>query len=260
MSYRRLLAPDGVRRVDVPLSMVERKLAEGFAIDPNPDSRPELEASTNGRHKGRPAIVVAGGPSAKLVDREVLLRFCAEQRCVRWAVNDAWKVCGGRSFPADYLVILDDFFWAEFRRPIGAYLMENPGCLPVTCFDIDEALRYQRLAIGRSLDPKDGHPYDPGGPYFHGQSSGIAAIQMAMRCGCGPIYLLGHDLCAHKGASHGFGSRGGGGPVESYPQGDLMRPGYTLLAKHAAGLGVRIVNLSPVSTINDFERAELQGV
>lgn len=251
----RMLAPPSFRRkVDVPAFMVAAKLAEGWRVDEFPDRRAERHRATPGRHAGRAALVCGNGPSLAMLGPEGFAEFVAAVRPVVWAVNEAWKSLRGQPVAADYLVILDQHLWNASREPIDSMLAAQPGCVPVLCFDPHENIDYQFIPISLSRLPKQSPPYEVN-TYFHGNSSGIAAVQMAMHCGCNPIYLIGHDLVCYNGASHGFGKRGQDA-ANKYPQGEGMRAGYSLLAQHAASLGVRIVNLSSISSIDDFERAD----
>lgn len=254
-----LAPPDYVRRVDVLPEYVKDRVAEGFRLDPFPDDRGFLTANSPGRHKGRAALCMASGPSAGMIPLADIQELREESHCITWATNDVWKCCGGHPLPgADYLVILDDHFWSGYREQIGKYMMNHaPSCLPVLCHDPDEQLRFQRIAIDTGNTAR-GQAYSAGA-FFHGHSSGNAAVQMAMHCSCNPIYLIGHDLCAHDGKTHGAGVRDRHELAGNYPQGEMMMAGYKLLAEHAAAQKTRIVNLSPVSRIECFEKSTVQA-
>lgn len=241
----RLLAPpDFSRRVDVPAWLVAGRLAEGWRMDPAADTRDELQRSLPGSHVGSSALVVASGPSAGMADFLSVLRLITERRPVVYAVNDAWRVLGGRSVPADYLVVLDEHFWGLNTADIHAYLRRNPKCLPVVPWELQETRPYYQIPIALNETPDTSPEYRPG-HFFHGLSSGIAAVQMAMQAGCNPIYLLGHDCGVAAGKTHGFGVRSSGELSGAYPQGLEMLAGYDTLRRHAESLGVRVLNLAP---------------
>lgn len=257
-----LAPPDFTRAVDIPLYAVKDRLEMGWKVSSAIDERPVLHNTTPGRHKGRAALVLATGPSASMVNADAIFDLVKKRKCVTWVVNDPDRVLKGDPFPgADYLLVLDEQYWSDRRAAIGKYLMANPFCLPVLNFDPPERLfRYQKISIDVATEAGGAGEY-VANHYFYGKSSGIAAIQMAMHAGCTLIYLLGHDCIAHQGRSHSYGVRR---PEEAnatkespngYPQGQRdMIASYAVLAKHAEQIGVRIVNLSPISALDCFER------
>lgn len=253
----RLLAKDG-RRVNVPDSLLADKLDEGFVVDPFPDETPNLHKSTPGRHVGRAAFIAGCGPSMAMVRRDAITNFVRENNCVLWVVNSPWNVCNGLPLNgADYLLMLDENFWISNRDKIVVYLLENPQCLLVVGWQLQEDRKYQRIAINIGAEAKTNPQYRVNS-YFHGNSSGVAAIQMALHCGCNPIYLLGHDCTISNGMTHGNGVRRESELVNKYPQGKTMVDGYNHVAKQAKELGRRVVNLSPCSCLTCFDRQELR--
>jgi len=255
-NYTRMLQPPHhLVRVDVEHRFVEQRRLEGWIDDPFPDDRELIARNIIGRHKGRAAFVVAAGPSAGMFLPEQVNELAS--LCVTWGVNHAWEVLGGEPLDADYLLILDDHFLARKRTPIFDYLAARPHCLPCFGFEMKEALRHYFVGIEMGLTPDQGPDYKPG-RYFHGNSGGVAAIQMALHCGCSRVYLLGHDCCTANGKTHGFGVRTTGELNAGYSQGLTMEPGYGLVARHAGSLGVEVVNLSPVSRLSCFKKCTLE--
>lgn len=247
-----LAPPDHIRRVDVLDEHVADRLRDGFKIDETIDVRGQLHASTIGRHKGRAAFILACGPSSSLVPEPEIRRLIADAGAVVWVTNSAFKLFEGRPYMgADYYMVSDEPYWTTHREAIGRYLLSNPFMLPVLAFDPWNDLRFQKFNVDMNLEPADAE-YEPN-RYFYGRSVGVYAATMALHCGCTTIYLLGHDLVPHGGKSHAHGVRR---PEEAadYSQGRDMLAGYAALARHAKGLGVRVVNLSPISVIPDFER------
>lgn len=254
-----LRPPDFRTRVDIPACRVAEKLAEGWKEAPEKDRRSEYHRLTPQSHTGRPALVVASGPSAGMVSPAVLHSFVWKHKAVVWGTNNLWNVLGGAPLSADYAVVLDDHFFSAWRMEFAAYFNAHPHTRLVTCFPPDNAYDYQYIPIDIGKLPTTEWPYVEN-EYFNGNSSGCAAIQMAMHCGCDPIYLLGHDLTTFKGKTHGFGCRSSDELTGQYPQGRVMEAGYKLLAKHARTLGRTIYNLSPISVLDCFPRSSILPV
>ena len=252
----RIVSPDGTRKADVPGEILKEKLRDGWKIDPFPDDRPELYNTMPGKHKGRAAIVIASGPSSGLVDRDEVIEMIRRENLVVFGVNDADRSMGGLPVPMlDYLVIIDDHLWDDRFPKLKALLDENKDALPVVAFTISEDVRYIYAPIAIGEDPNTKGPANIEyvvGRLFHGYSSGVMAIQIAMWMGCTKIYLLGHDLQVAAGRTHGFGVREAGEKSRNYPQRDKMFAGYETIAYHAAKIGVEIINLSPCSAIKFF--------
>lgn len=267
-NYLRMIAKDG-RKVDVPLRLVPMKEREGFRPDTEcEDRRPKHTTEMVGRHKGQAAIVIASGPSTGAVPYRSLMEFIRAGGNVPggltkgplrvWATNDVFKCCNGLPIAADYVVILDSHFWTRWLRELLEYFQQFPNALPVLGFSINQSIDYQQIGInlGRPATKTETPEYIPG-RFFHGNSSGVAAIQMAMFAGCDPIYLLGHDCGAIYGKTHGSGIRTPEELRKDYPQGKMMLDGYRAVALHAERLGVRIINLSPESRIPDFPKEDV---
>lgn len=208
----------------------------------------------HGRLRGLDAFVVASGPSSGMFAPEAVRRFA--QGKVVIGTNDVWRVLNGEPLPCDFYVILDRHFYDTHWRELHAYRSYRPRSLPVTYFDLD--VPHLRIPIDMKADAAEElrrdirRPYDPDS-YFHGHSSGIAACQFAMKLGCRCIYMLGHDLTVTGARTHGYGDRAGV-REHGYHQGLTMRAGYGLLAQHARELNIRMINLSPVSTLTEFEQ------
>lgn len=259
-SIRMLAPPHHTRRVDVPTEHVKDRMADGFIKDPFPDTRGKRYAEWPDRFKGRPAVVVASGPStAMLAEQGELTKLIEQTGAVVFTTNDPWRCAKGKPVPSDFLVILDETFWMAWREELDKYLAAHRDCVPCLCFDPMMDVDYHPLNINIHATPDTDPSYEVG-CYFHGLSSGIAAIQMAMQAGCDPIYIVGHDCCVANGKTHGFGVRTSEELSGDYPQGKSMLAGYGVLAKHAASLGVRVLNLSGVSALTCFPLVTPQEV
>lgn len=249
-NYKRLLAPpDHHRRVDVPDELVAENLARGFILDPFPDTRDDLARGLADSCRGGVAFCTASGPSMTAWPYEQLARLCSLSTC--WGTNNAYNVCGGRPLPAcRYLVVLDRDFWEGHREQLRGYLAAT-GCTPCLFHQPSEDLAYLQVAVNQGRTADTDPAYEPG-RYWHGQSSGVAAVQMALHARPRVIFLLGHDCQAACGKTHGHGVRTDEELRRNYPQGKNMLPAYRVLAAHAKQLGVEIYNLSPFSAVQDF--------
>jgi len=210
----------------------------------------------HGKHKGGTAFVVANGPSAGLYTKESIDRFGLDKLVI--GCNDVWRVLGGEPLECDYWVMLDGKFRDENHARIHAYKHTHTRATPICYRALD--LEHYRLNLNFTRDARrimrEGNEaeqrFKPGN-YFHGHCSGVAAVQVAMQAGCTTVYLLGHDLTVTQDATHGFGKRTDHEHTGKYPQGLTFLSGYDLLKRHADELGVRIINLSPISTLKQFE-------
>ena len=252
----RLVSPDGSRKADVCPEILPEKIRDGWRYDTFPDDRGELYGSLPGKHRGRPALVVASGPSAGLVDRKAVIDLIDRENPVVFGVNDADRSMGGLPVPSiDYLAILDDGLWNDRLPKLQELLKANSDAIPCLAFTIDEDVRYIYTPVAMRVDPNLIAPQKIEyvvGRLFHGWSSGVMAVQLAMWMGCSPIYLLGHDLQVAGGRTHGFGKREAGEFSRNYPQRANMFAGYETLAYHARSIGCEIINLSPCSALTFF--------
>lgn len=240
----------------MPPWLAKERIRDGWKPDPYPDKRGSLYGAMPGLHKGRPALVIASGPSSGLVDPDAVRRLLDETNPVVFATNDADRSMGGKPVPRlDYLMIIDGHLWDDRYHQLRALLAANPGSLLIAGFECQEDVDYIYTPTGINLDPNQLGPSNIDyviGQLFHGFSSGVAAIQIAMWMGCGPIYLLGHDLQCVGGKTHGFGVREAGEVSKNYPQRTQMFAGYETIAYHATKIGVEVVNLSPCSALTYF--------
>ncbi len=249
--YKRLVLPDGIHRVDVPNWLIPDKLAQGYTIDTEPDTREEISSVIGGRHPGATAFVLASGPSAALHSTATLQEFVRKHNAVVWTVNDAWRVVGGLPMPvSNYHVVLDSEHFDLHRANHIEYLYRTKSLL-CCAFDPPTAIQHYRININLGALPEQDPPYQYM-HYWHPHSSGVASAVMAMHCGVSRIYLLGHDCTTAGTNTHGFGKRHDGELRQNYPQGQQMLVAYALLAKHAKQLGIDIYNISPISAIKSF--------
>lgn len=206
-----------------------------------------------GAASGDEAFVCANGPSAALYEPDEIRRFGLDKLVI--GCNDVWRVLRGEPLECDFFVILDTKFNEDHYKPIRAYT-EMRDAIPVTHFEMD--IRHMRVPLDMTCDSQlevrkdEPAKFNPG-TFFHGHSSGVAGVQLAMHMGVRRIFLLGHDLTVTPSRTHGFGDRHKERET-GYQQGLTMRSGYDLLALHAQELGVEIINLSPISTLDQFPK------
>lgn len=87
----------------------------------------------------------------------------------------------------------------------------------------------------------------------HGENSGHQAINLAYLLGASHIYLLGYDMGA-TGKTHWFGSH----PKELH-QGEYSSyvSNFNQIARDLKAEGVRVVNFTRQTALNQFERADI---
>jgi len=206
----------------------------------------------HGSAQSKSAFAIASGPSSGLANPDTVRNFAKDKITI--GTNDVWRVLDGGPINCDYFVILDIRFYEDHFHEIRSYLQNYPNSIPITYFDLD--IPHFRIPIDMNWDARQElrgaiqRPYHPDN-YFHGHSSGVAACQFAMKLGCSEIYLLGHDLITIPTRTHGFGIREQEKKT-NYQQGLTMRSGYDLLATHAEQEKISIINLSAISSLDQF--------
>ena len=95
-------------------------------------------------------------------------------------------------------------------------------------------------------------------------NSGAAAISLAVHLGVKSIYLLGFDMCLVDNKSHWHNIPKSTHPVRKnvshLPPFDKHLIGFPQIAKDAKQMGVDIINLSPISKIEQFPKMQLKDV
>src|SRR5690606_32827310 len=258
--------PNGSVFVEVRPSDVDPCIRRGFEVVNSraPLLRQALEQSRINRHQGRDALVLGNGPSLGMMHPDALAEWVRRERLLVIGTNNMfapWQAWPDRDIECDYWVILDRTFWDKHRDAINGYCARRPvDRLPIFVlhFDPQQLVLYERIRVDRSTTPA-GHPNYTPGVYFHGKSSGVAAILHALHMGCRRLYLLGHDLTlGPNGETHSFGIR----PPEAkgYNQGESMRAGYSMAAEWARQLNRTVLNCSPISTLRCFPTMVVEGM
>ncbi len=86
-----------------------------------------------------------------------------------------------------------------------------------------------------------------------GQNSGYQAINLAALLGAARILLLGYDMKPEGGRDHFFGAH----PTGNKPQYRDFLPHFSTLVEPLKALGVSVINCTPGSAIECFERMPL---
>jgi hypothetical protein len=157
------------------------------------------------------------------------------------------------------LVILDEPFFEEHSSAVRLWLEPlRPKGLLALCFDPPTVPvgwptypDYLGLPLDIAVHAHDAPAYSTARLY-HGESSGCAALQMALHSGASPIYLIGHDCRVIGDRTHAWGVRSVVERADGYRQGKGMIAGYDLASKHAASIGVPVFNLSEHSALTCF--------
>ena len=232
-----------------------------------------------GGFTGRPAIVIATGPTANDFDWPSL----ADGRRLIWAVNGASTLLSNHGLHCDFLVITDHRFARDgadhIERAVdqGAALLfsyeaaagfaaTRPAVLSRAPFHVFEkanawfglpAVNAEELA---RLNAESGEPFvlpeqaalgvgwshNPELGVFAGRTVAFAALQLVVWSGSHDIEIVGLDL---GGKTRAYEEAN---PVVSHLEKDLrdfILPSFQCMAAALAGRSIRITNLSKTSPL-----------
>lgn len=199
---------------------------------------------------GKPAVILAGGPSLSLAQVRIVARARLEDRCRVIAVNDAVFA----AWWADWLHGCDFKWWNWHRLSAtkfpGIKTTLSPGCPP--------GWGVKRLRNAASADEGGqmggfGEAPDTVAP---GGNGGYQAIQCAAKAGSPRVVLLGFDMKpAADGAGHWFGEHPDGMRSDWHL---TMLPHFKGLAAALVERGVEVVNCTPSSALTVFPAARLE--
>ncbi len=194
------------------------------------------------RFKGRTVFILAGGPSLRGFDASVL----AGRSII--VVNSSYALAPF----ADVLYFSDAAWFIPRRRIVENWRgvavtgsREVKGVLPDTV---------HRIKVEQRQDfPPPGH-----NAIRYGHSSGHIAISLAIAMGATRVVLLGYDM---KVAEDGRTSHHHDEYRERDPSlyGRYFIPGFHGWRAAAAARGAQIVNATPGSALEEFERTTLQA-
>lgn len=202
---------------------------------------------------GQPCAIIAPGPSAK---RETHLS----------KLRGAFRVIAIKECAVDLAPWADvaygcDAAWWVYRRGLPYFAglkVAWEDCVATSYPDV-RLVRIQEAAGSRSSDRRyvDRILTDVPGVIGAGKSSGFQALNLAVQFGATRIALVGFDLQG----SHYYGRNNwmkAGNPDEQ--QFARCREAYAANSPLLKALGVDVVNVSLVSTLNCFRRASLEQV
>lgn len=200
--------------------------------------------------------ILAGGPS---LSAEQAVRVRAAQlagRCRVIAINRSVEIAPW----ADLLWFCDEQFYLQHRAAVEAF-----AGLRATLENYALRDRLPGLWCLHNLGSGAG----PEGPFFgesyglcNGRNSGYQALCLTawLTGRGGTALLLGYDMKpGPRGESHWHGGyRHRATPANTWR--DVMLPGFAPLAPVLAARGLRVINVTPGSAIDCFERGELADV
>jgi hypothetical protein len=200
---------------------------------------------------GATVVLLGGGPS--LTARQALrVQTYHEADQVRViAVNDAYRIAPF----ADVCYFADSEWWTwhkdrpEFRAFAGDKCSSKGSGANIT----DPAVHLLRDAsaprrgYGLSLDPEK---------LVTGSNSGFQALNLAVLAGAATVILLGYDAREPAAGqdSHWFGHHPRREPLAMFA---AYRKAFAEGAAKIAAAGVRVINATPASAIEAFERADI---
>lgn len=188
--------------------------------------------------KGRTVAVLASGPSMSSAIAERVRAAAIPTIVVNSTVQLApW---------ADVLLAGDRGWWTQC-----SVLADSFNGLKVTS---TASIRYPGLLYLVPTGP-EGYDHEPN-CVRTGGNSGYQAVHVAMRAGARRIVMCGVDLTlAHGVHWHGPHPRLLGNPTPTTIE--LMRRRFATLVVPAKKIGVEIVNCSPISALQCFDRMSL---
>lgn len=222
----------------------EHKAQEYRKIHPH---RPAYEVLRDGSWRGERVFLIGGGPSLEGFDFE---RLRGKGRVI--AINRAFEFA---SF-ADVLFFMDNRFYLRYH---GKDLASNekwnayPG---IKVFLNLSGRKYEDVYSVRKLG-KTGLSNSLRVGLYHGNNSGVGAINLAYTLGANPIYLLGYDCSFNGKKSHfhsGYNILQHEGSVRSFAR------EFERLKRFLVRTSTRVVNLNPKSACRAFPFGNLEEV
>lgn len=215
---------------------------------------------------GATVAILGGGASLTLQQIAVVHQAHRTGQVLVIAVNDAYLLAPW----ADILYAADSLWWqwhqagvprpkiglsaAQVRERFTAFAgqrcsIQNTGLN--VCDPAVHLLRNFNFPVhgyGLSRDPKR---------LVTGRNSGFQALNLAVLAGATEVLLLGFDALAPRNGeeSHWFGEHPRPTPMAAYEE---YRRAFSAAESEIRAAGVRVVNCSPGSVINSFEKQPLE--
>lgn len=181
--------------------------------------------------------IVGGGPSLKNFDWSQL----NGKKVI--AINRAFQVLPD----ADVLYWTDSRFWKWYKEDIKRFKGLKFTCRPYSPEAPDVTLL--KAVNNRVLEMEPGH-------IAHGNNSGYAAINLAVKLGATKIYLLGYDMHSNKNQTHwheGYDARHNHGIYSK------MIKTFNDLAPMLKQMNIRVFNANPDSKLDVFNKCSLKS-
>jgi hypothetical protein len=195
------------------------------------------------------AVLIGGGPSLTVeqVHHVGVARAAGYVRVI--AVNDAYRVAAF----ADVCYFADAEWWGwhkdrpEFQAFAGQKCSIADSAAKIT----DPAVHILRNAGSRGIST------DPGA-ICTGHNSGYQALNVVILAGAKTVILLGFDAREPTATSrsHWFGDHPKIEPVAAYAE---YRKAFSAVENAIKAAGVRVINCSPGSAIDSFEKLPLEA-
>jgi uncharacterized Rossmann fold enzyme len=204
---------------------------------------------------GQTCFIIGGGPSLEDFDWRLLRGYKTI------GINKAF-----RRFYADLNYSMDYNFFDIVQHqtnPQHVYYethldwMKYPG-IKVFLRDNTQQVFAEGICYVPSLGSEKEISFDLGKGVYGGNNSGMGALMLAIALGCKRIGLLGYDFKMEDDKTHWH---------EGYPNQDNINFAKNLvsfrdcvdeLAGAIQGLGIEVVNLSPISTLRNFPRSDVK--
>lgn len=203
---------------------------------------------------GQPVFCLASGPSLARMPGRQWARIWALQKTGAKviAVNSSVKTARDNHLEADALFFTDGNWFDDNRDLIAAFR----GDVYTVCRRAKATIpdRIKRIENVHRPDFTIGQA-----PMKDGRSSGHRAISLGILLGGAPVIGLGYDMKLDaEGRSHCHDDYERRHHPELYTQ-DFI-PAFAGWNAAAKAAGVRVINATPDSALEEFERADLEAV
>jgi len=197
--------------------------------------------------QGKTVVCMATGPSLTADQIEHVRGAREADACRVIVVNDNYAVA-----PWADLLFFADRKWFDWHKDKPAF-QKFTGLRATLKFDKEmrevPGLHFLRYDGPEGLSEKPGF-------LRTGSNAGHMALNIAFLAGAARILLLGYDGQSWKGRMHHFGNH----PDGTGPLFEKQRSALRTVDKDAKKHGVRIVNCSPGSALDQFERGSIEAV
>lgn len=212
--------------------------------------------------RGETAVLIGGGPSLTVGQIELVraAHAAGQVRCI--VVNDGFLLAPW----ADVCYFADAKWWRwttdgtpkpgftaeEVRDRFASFAGQKCSIQSMRAAIPDDSVHMLRNrdfphhGEGLSLDH---------GALVTGRNGGFQALNLAVLAGIQAAILIGYDGAPRDGRTHWFGDHPRVERPTVYPE---IRRGFTAARRALAAAGVRVMNCSPGSAIDAFDKVELE--